>query len=118
MAGRIALVTGASRGIGRGVAIRYAAEGAHLVLVARTQEGLEPVNDEIRKVGGTATLLPLDMTDFDAVDSIRTALIEHFGCLDVLVANAAILGRLGQKPISIQRHGTEQLQSTLPPTGD
>ncbi len=95
MAGRIALITGASRGIGRAVAVRYGAEGAHLILVARTQGGLEEVDDEIRKAGGTATLLPLDVTDFDALDRMGAALFERFKRLDVLVGNAGLLGRLG-----------------------
>ena len=93
--GRIALVTGASRGIGRAVAIRFGAEGAHVVLVARTQGGLEEADDDIRKVGGTATLLPLDLTDFDAIDRMGAALFERFKRLDVLVGNAGLLGRLG-----------------------
>lgn len=94
LAGRIALVTGASRGIGAAVARRYAAEGAHLVLVARTQGGLEEVDDAIRAAGGTATLCPLDLRDQDAIDKMAFALYERFDRLDVLVGNAAILGPL------------------------
>lgn len=92
--GRIALVTGASRGIGRAVAVRFAAEGAHVVLAARTQGGLEEADDEIRKAGGTATLVPLDLADFPAIDRLGAALFERFGRLDVLVGNAGALGRL------------------------
>jgi NAD(P)-dependent dehydrogenase (short-subunit alcohol dehydrogenase family) len=95
LAGRIALITGASRGIGAGVARRFAAEGAHVVLVARTVGGLEEVDDTIRTLGGTATLVPLDLTDFEKIDQMAAALYERFGRLDVLVANAATLGSLG-----------------------
>ena len=91
---RLALVTGASRGIGAAVAKRFAAEGAHVVLVARTQGGLEEVDDAIREAGGTATLVPLDLQDFDAIDRLAAALAERHGKLDILLGNAAILGAL------------------------
>ena len=94
LAGRIALVTGASRGIGAAVAKRYAAEGAHVVLVARTVGGLEEVDDAIRGGGGTATLVPLDLRDSDAIDRLGAALFERYGHLDVLVGNAGLLGTL------------------------
>ena len=96
LAGRIALVTGASRGIGRAVAKRFAEEGAHLILVARTTGGLEEVDDEIKALSGgkNATLVPLDLTDFDAIDRMGASLYERFGRLDVLVGNAGILGKL------------------------
>jgi NAD(P)-dependent dehydrogenase (short-subunit alcohol dehydrogenase family) len=94
LAGRIALVTGASRGIGRAVAKRFATEGAHLVLVARTQGGLEELDDEIRGIGGEATLVPLDLRDFDRIDQMGAALYRRFGRLDVLVGNAGVLGSL------------------------
>jgi NAD(P)-dependent dehydrogenase (short-subunit alcohol dehydrogenase family) len=99
LAGRIALVTGASRGIGAAVAKRFAAEGAHVVLVARTQGGLEEVDDAIRDARGDgdeagATLVPLDLTDYDEIDRMGAALYERFGRLDVLVGNAGILGEL------------------------
>ena len=94
LAGRIALVTGASRGIGRAVAKRFAAEGAHLVLVARTQGGLEELDDEIRGIGGEATLLPLDLRDVERIDQMGAALYRRFGRLDVLVGNAGVLGSL------------------------
>ena len=97
LAGRIALVTGASRGIGAAVAKRFAAEGAHLVLLARTQGALEELDDAIRTETGAdegATLVPLDITDYDALDRMGAALHERFGRLDVLVGNAAILGEL------------------------
>src|SRR5258705_4230791 len=81
LAGKIALVTGASRGIGAAVARRFAAEGAQLVLVARTVGGLEEADDAIRALGGTATLLPLDLTDFAKVDQIGPSLHQRFGRL-------------------------------------
>lgn len=92
--GRIALVTGASRGIGAAVARRYAREGARLILLARTQGGLEELDDEIRGLGGEATLVPVDITDFDALDRLGAALFERHGRLDVLVGNAGTLGTL------------------------
>ena len=76
--GRIALITGASRGIGAAVARRFAAEGAQLVLVARTTGGLEEVDDEVRKISGErATLVPLDLTDYAAIDTLGAALYER-----------------------------------------
>ena len=92
--GRLALVTGASRGIGRAVARAYAAEGAHLILIARTVGGLEEADDEVRKAGGTATLVPLDLKDFDALDRLGASIHERWGKLDILVGNAAMLGPL------------------------
>jgi NAD(P)-dependent dehydrogenase (short-subunit alcohol dehydrogenase family) len=94
LSGRVALVTGASRGIGAAVAKRFAAEGAHVVLVARTTGGLEEVDDAVRSVGGSATLVPLDLGDFEAIDRLGAALYERFGRLDVLVGNAGLLGTL------------------------
>ncbi len=98
--GRIALITGASRGIGAAVAKRFAIEGAHLILTARTQGGLEEVDDAIRASGDTegATLLPMDLRDFDAIDRMGQAIHERFGRLDILVGNAGILGTLS--PVS------------------
>ncbi|HIJ42569.1 MAG: SDR family NAD(P)-dependent oxidoreductase [Rhodospirillales bacterium] len=92
--GRVALVTGASRGIGRAVALRYAKEGAHLVLTARTQGALEELDDEIRGLGSQATLVPADLTDFEAIDRMGAAVFERFKRLDILVGNAALLGTL------------------------
>ena len=92
--GRIALVTGASRGIGAAVATRFAAEGAHVIAVARTTEGLEALDDAVRAASGSATLVPLDVTDGPAIDRLGGTLAERYGRLDILVGNAAILGAL------------------------
>ena len=94
LAGRVALITGASRGIGAAVAKRFAAEGAHVILVARTVGGLEEVDDAIRAAGGSATLVPLDLMDFPALDRLGGVVAERYGHLDNLVGNAAILGGL------------------------
>ena len=94
LAGRLALITGASRGLGAAAALAYAAEGAHCVLVARTVGGLEEVDDKIKAIGGSATLVPLDVTDGDGLDRLGGALYERFGRLDVLLGNAGILGTL------------------------
>lgn len=98
LAGRVALVTGASRGIGAAAARRLAAEGAHCILVARTQGGLEEVDDSIRAAGGQATLCPLDLTEMDAIDQMAVAVAQRWGRLDVLVGNAGILGVLTPTP--------------------
>jgi NAD(P)-dependent dehydrogenase (short-subunit alcohol dehydrogenase family) len=98
LAGRIALITGASRGIGAAVAKRYAAEGAHVVLVARTQGALEEVDDAIRAARGDdtgATLVPLDLAEEGGIERLGAALYERFGRLDILVGNAGLLGTLG-----------------------
>ncbi len=93
--GRIALVTGASRGIGRAVALRYAQEGAQVIAFARTLGGLEELDDEIRKTTGkSAVLINDNIKDFDKLDQIGAALHQRFGKLDILCANAATLGQL------------------------
>jgi NAD(P)-dependent dehydrogenase (short-subunit alcohol dehydrogenase family) len=94
LAGRIALVTGASRGIGFAIAKAIAAEGAHVIALARTVGGLEELDDEIRSAGGTATLVPADLKDYPALDRLGAALFERFHKLDILVGNGAILGKL------------------------
>jgi NAD(P)-dependent dehydrogenase (short-subunit alcohol dehydrogenase family) len=90
----VALVTGASRGIGAAVAVALARHGAHVVITARTEGGLEETDDAIQAVGGAATLLPLDLTEGDTVDSIGPSLFERFRRLDVLVHAAGALGKL------------------------
>jgi NAD(P)-dependent dehydrogenase (short-subunit alcohol dehydrogenase family) len=84
---RIALVTGASRGLGRAIALAFAREGAHVLLLGRA-------DDDIRAAGGTASLIPLDLTDGEAIDALGPSLYERFGKLDVIVGSAAILGAL------------------------
>lgn len=90
--GRIALVTGASRGIGRAAASALAGAGAHVVLVARTVGGLEDADDEVRKAGGSATLVPLDLKDFAALDRLGASIYERWGRLDAFLGNAGVLG--------------------------
>ncbi len=94
LAGRIALVTGASRGIGQATAVELARRGAHVVITGRSQAGLEETDDAIRALGGTATLLPLDLTDGAALETIGPSLFERFRRLDILVSNAGTLGVL------------------------
>src|ERR1700758_1305591 len=89
---RIALVTGASRGIGYATARALAKRGAHVVAVARTQGGLEELDDEIRQDAGSATLVPLNLTDSDGIARLGAALHERHGKLDILVGNAGVAG--------------------------
>src|ERR1700750_2508177 len=94
LSGRIALVTGASRGIGRASALALAQAGAHVILVARTVGGLEEADDEIQKIGGTATLVPMNLRDGDAIDRLGASIFERWGRLDGLLGNAGGLGTL------------------------
>src|SRR5215831_14678967 len=94
LANRIALVTGASRGIGYATALALARAGAHVVAVARTVGGLEELDDAVRAAGGSATLVPLDLKDYDGIARLGAALTERYRRLDVLVGNAGILGPL------------------------
>src|SRR4029079_10117020 len=94
LANRIALVTGASRGIGYATALALANAGAHVVALARTVGGLEELDDAIRAQGGSATLVPLDITDSDGIDRLAAALRERYGKLDILIGNAGALGAL------------------------
>src|SRR6266481_8385529 len=92
LADRVALVTGASRGIGHATALALAKAGAHVVAVARTVGGLEELDDAIRAVGGTATLVPLDLTDTDGIIRLAAALLERYQRLDVLIGHAGLVG--------------------------
>jgi NAD(P)-dependent dehydrogenase (short-subunit alcohol dehydrogenase family) len=94
LAGRIAVVTGASRGIGRAAAAALGAAGAHVFAIARTVGGLEELDDEIKATGGSATLVPLDLADFPAIDRLGGVIHERFGKVDMLLGNAAMLGQL------------------------
>ena len=93
LADRIALVTGASRGIGHAVALAFARAGAHVVAVARTVGGLEELDDAIRAAGSSATLVPLDMRDYDGLYRLAAALHERYQRLDILLGNAAVVGQ-------------------------
>jgi NAD(P)-dependent dehydrogenase (short-subunit alcohol dehydrogenase family) len=92
LAGKVALITGASRGIGAAVAERFAREGAHVVLAARTVGGLEEVDDAVRAAGGSATLVPVDLRDFIKIDELAAALLDRWARLDILIGNAAEFG--------------------------
>lgn len=103
LAGRVALVTGASRGIGRAAALAFAQAGAHVVALARTTGALEELDDEIRELGGTATLVPLDLADAGGLEKLGPALMERWGRLDILLANAGVLG-----PLTPLGHASEE----------
>lgn len=92
--GKLALVTGASRGIGYFLAKELGRRGAHVIAVARTVGGLEELDDEIKAMGGTATLVPLDLTDMPAIDRLGGSIHERWGKLDIMVANAGVLGTI------------------------
>jgi NAD(P)-dependent dehydrogenase (short-subunit alcohol dehydrogenase family) len=94
LSGRIALITGASRGIGRAAGIALAKAGAHVILVARTVGGLEEADDEIQKFGGTATLVPMNLRDGEAIDRLGASIFERWGRLDAFLGNAGVLGQL------------------------
>jgi NAD(P)-dependent dehydrogenase (short-subunit alcohol dehydrogenase family) len=123
--GRIALVTGASRGIGYFTALELAKSGAHVIAVARTVGGLEELDDEIKAVGGTATLVPLDLADMKAIDALGGSIHERWGKLDVLVANAGMLGTIAplghtkakdfEKVMTINVNATWRLMRTVEP---
>jgi NAD(P)-dependent dehydrogenase (short-subunit alcohol dehydrogenase family) len=92
--GRVALVTGASRGIGRAMALALVKRGAHVVALARTTGGLEELDDDIKKAGGTASLVPLDLRKPEGIDQLGAVVFERWKKLDILVGNAGVLGRL------------------------
>lgn len=98
LAGKVVLVTGASRGIGYAAAKEAASRGAHVVAVARTVGGLEELDDEIQELGSTTTLVPLDLREGDAIDRLGAAIFERWGALDGLIANAGALGTLSPVP--------------------
>ena len=100
--GKIALVTGASRGIGRAAAIALGGAGAHVICVARTVGGLEETDDAIVKAGGSATLVPLNLKDFAAIDRLGASIHERWGRLDALLAN-------GMDPNTPNQHGQSLL---------
>lgn len=92
--GRLALVTGASRGIGRATAVALAEAGAHVIALSRTVGALEDLDDEIRGKGGAATLVPLDIKDGEGIDRLGYTLFERYGKLDILIGNAGALGAI------------------------
>jgi NAD(P)-dependent dehydrogenase (short-subunit alcohol dehydrogenase family) len=96
--GKVALVTGASRGLGYETALHLAKAGAHVIATARTQGGLEELDDAIKKAGGSATLVPMDIKDYDAIDRLGAAIFDRWKKLDIIVGNAAILGKLTPLP--------------------
>jgi NAD(P)-dependent dehydrogenase (short-subunit alcohol dehydrogenase family) len=110
---RIALITGASRGLGRALALAFAREGAQVLLLARNLTTLGRVDDEVRKLGGRASLIPLDLADGPAIDALGPSLYERFGRLDVLVGNAAILGALSPLPHIASAHWDKVLAVNL-----
>jgi NAD(P)-dependent dehydrogenase (short-subunit alcohol dehydrogenase family) len=105
---RLALVTGASRGIGRAVALARAQNGAHVVIAARTIGALEELDDEIRKGGGKATLLQIDLSKGDKIDQLGPTLFQRWGKLDIFIGNAGILG-----PLSPLHHVTEDAWNSV-----
>lgn len=102
--GRVALITGASRGLGAAIAEKFAAEGAHVVCVGRTVGGLEETDDRVRKAGGHATLVPADITKPDTAPKLAGAIFERFKKLDIFVGNAAVLGVLSPIGMGEAKH--------------
>lgn len=96
--GKIALVTGASRGLGRAAALALAKQGCHIIATARTQGGLEELDDEVKAAGGSATLVPMDILDYAGIDRLGAAIFERWKKLDILVGNAGVLGKLTPVP--------------------
>ena len=98
LTGRVTLVTGASRGIGYAAALALAQAGSHVIALARTQGGLEDLDDAIRKIGGEATLVPMDLKQPDGIDQLGAIIHERFGRLDGLLSGAAVLGEIAPSP--------------------
>ena len=98
LSGKTALVTGASRGIGKAMAVSLAKAGAHILALARTSGGLEELDDEIKAVGGSASLIPMDLVEGDGIERLAGALAGRFETIDILLANAASLGELAPLP--------------------
>ena len=96
--GKVALVTGASRGLGRATALALAKQGCHIIATARTQGGLEELDDEVKAAGGSATLVPMDILDFAGIDRLGASIFERWKKLDILVGNAGVLGKLTPVP--------------------
>lgn len=92
--GKVALVTGASRGLGYAMALHLAKEGAHIIATARTRGGLEELDDAVKAAGSTATLVPMNLTDYEAIDRLGAAIFERWKKLDILIGNAGTLGKL------------------------
>jgi NAD(P)-dependent dehydrogenase (short-subunit alcohol dehydrogenase family) len=113
LAGKTALVTGASRGIGKASALALAKSGAHVLALARTVGGLEELDDEIKAHGGTASLIPLDLTDASAVAQLGPALSQRFAKLDILVASAGILGELAPVPDIAEKVWLKTIETNL-----
>jgi len=116
LAGRLTLVTGASRGIGAATAIELARDGAHVVLVARSVPDLEAVEEKIHAVGGSATIAPLDLTDGESIGRLAKAIGERWSALDVLVLNAATLGTLAAVPAIDTKEFARQLTLNIAST--
>jgi NAD(P)-dependent dehydrogenase (short-subunit alcohol dehydrogenase family) len=113
LAGRVALVTGASRGIGAATAMSLAARGAHVLLVARTATDLESVEEAIHKAGGSATIAPLDLMESESIGRLAKAVSERWGVLDILVINAATLGTLAAVPAIDTKEFAKQITLNL-----
>jgi NAD(P)-dependent dehydrogenase (short-subunit alcohol dehydrogenase family) len=109
LSGRVALVTGASRGLGAAVAVELGRLGAHVVITARTQGGLEDTDDAVREAGGTATLLPLDLREDEKLEAIAPSIFSRFGRLDILVHAAGVLGKLTPVSHALVQDRTEVL---------
>src|SRR5665213_509393 len=109
LTGRVALITGASRGLGAAVAVELGRLGAHVVITARTQGGLEDTDDAVRAAGGTATLLPLDLREPDKLESVAPSIFARFGRLDILVHAAGVLGKLTPVSHALEADRTEVL---------